>query len=184
MNKIYSIKRLQEELAGGREFEYLFFWKNKRVGSEIDKTCLSQWYYSPFEENGVTFITAEHYMMAKKAELFRDFKRMEKILLSKTPIEAKRLGREVKNFDEKLWKKRRFEIVVAGNSLKFQEPKLKDFLLKTGNKILVEASPVDKIWGVGLAENSKNISNPFCWRGLNLLGFALIRVRDEFTENS
>jgi ribA/ribD-fused uncharacterized protein len=178
MDKIYNIKKLQRAMAEGKEFEYLPFWKNKREHSRLDRSCLSQWYHSPFKENETIFLTAEHYMMAKKAELFKDYTILEKILTSKTPIEAKKLGRKVKGFDEKIWGAKRFEIVVAGNLLKFQNPALREFLLGTKDKILVEASPVDRIWGVGLVEDDKNISNPFFWRGLNLLGFALIKVRN------
>ena len=92
-----------------------------------------------------------------------------------TAGEAKALGREVRGFDEDTWVKNRFGIVVAGNLLKFQQNKgLGMFLLGTNERVLVEASPVDTIWGVGLAADNKSIENPNLWRGLNLLGFALI----------
>ena len=83
------------------------------------------------------------------------------------------------NFDEKIWNEKRFDIVVQGSIAKFsQNPALKDFLLNTGGRILVEASPVDKIWGIGMAQDDDHIDNPLKWQGLNLLGFSLMVVRD------
>lgn len=111
--------------------------------------------------DGVIYPTAEHYMMAQKAKLFSDMDIFQQIIQSKHPKQAKDLGRQVKNFDEKIWNEQRFDIVVQGNIAKFsQHPELKDYLLGTGNRILVEASPVDKIWGVGLARNDDKSITP------------------------
>ncbi|MFT6961044.1 MAG: ribA/ribD-fused uncharacterized protein [Flammeovirgaceae bacterium] len=116
--------------------------------------------------------------MAKKAELFEDSEILEKVIQSKTPAEAKKLGRKVKNFDDGVWNQNRLEIVVEGNRHKFiQNPEFEEFLLSTGNRVLVEASP-DAIWGIGMTQDHKAIYNPRAWRGLNLLGFALMEVRD------
>jgi len=124
--------------------------------------------------------TAEHWMMAKKAELFRDNEVLARIIKANSPAEAKKLGREVKNYNENLWLAARFEIVKEGNYHKFsQNPELKTFLLNTKNRVLVEASPVDAIWGIGMASDDKDVMNPKKWKGLNLLGFALMEVRDE-----
>ena len=180
--KIYDIETLQKYISNGKKVKYLYFWGDKKIGKSITKASLSQWYDSPFEHNGILYLTAEHFMMAQKAKLFGDKQTLKKILDSTTPALAKKFGREVKGFREEVWEKKRFEIVVAGNMLKFQEPKLKAFLLNTSGRVLVEASPVDKIWGVGLAEDDKNIHNPFNWRGLNLLGFALMRVREQILQ--
>ena len=118
-------------------------------------------------------------MMAEKAKLFKDLVTYEKIINASNPSEAKALGREVAGFDESLWLSNRFDIVVRGNRLKFgQNPELKEYLLNTSDRILVEASPVDKICGVGLATDNPDIENPNLWRGLNLLDFALMEVRD------
>ena len=88
------------------------------------------------------------------------------------------MGRDVKGFDDETWSRHRFEIVVRGNEAKFgQNEDLKAFLLSTGEDILVEASPVDRIWGIGLAEDDPCATNPAQWQGLNLLGFALMTVR-------
>lgn len=117
-------------------------------------------------------------MMAEKARLFNDKETLKKILVAHTPGEAKQLGRAVSGFNESTWIKNRFNIVVQANIAKFEQNKeLQDFLLNTGSRVLVEASPVDKIWGVGLAEHDEAISDPRVWKGLNLLGFALMEAR-------
>lgn len=122
-------------------------------------------------------------MMAEKARLFEDEETLSKILNCNSPAEAKKLGRQVRNFDDKMWKAHRYEIVKRGNIYKFsQNEDLKTFLLKTENRVLVEASPYDRIWGIGLSKNSDKANYPEQWRGLNLLGFVLMEVRDEILE--
>ena len=99
------------------------------------------------------------------------------------PGAAKAIGREVRNFDQQVWERHRFDIVVEGNLGKFgQHEALKEFLLGTSDRILVEASPVDRIWGIGLAADNADAENPNLWKGLNLLGFALMEVRNRLTE--
>jgi ribA/ribD-fused uncharacterized protein len=121
----------------------------------------------------------EQYMMAEKAKLFKDSKILEKIMESNTPKQIKALGRIVKNFDESVWKQNRYSIAIKGNLNKFSQNKnLKKFLLGTKNKVIVEASPYDKIWGIGMCTDDKSIENPLFWKGKNLLGFALMEVRD------
>ena len=163
------------------ENKFLFFWGHQpNKDGSISKTCFSQWWLSSFEVDKVIYKTAEHWMMAKKAELFKDHAILEKILQAKSPAEAKKFGREVKNYNETLWLAARFDIVKEGNYHKFsQNPELKSFLLNTKERVIVEASPVDAIWGIGMAGDHKDILNPEKWRGLNLLGFALMEVRDE-----
>ena len=93
--------------------------------------------------------------------------------------EAKALGRQVSNFDETTWNSKRFDIVVQGNIEKFTQNKdLEEFLLNTKESVLVEASPVDRIWGIGLAVDNEKVKNPKTWNGLNLLGFALMEARE------
>lgn len=105
---------------------------------------------------------------------------LNKILVATSPEEVKKLGREVRNYDEAIWAKNKYEIVKTGNFHKFSQHKeLKDFLINTGEKILAEASPVDLIWGIGLAEDHPDVKNSGKWKGLNLLGFALMEVRDK-----
>lgn len=176
----YSVKGLQEELERGVQLDFLFFWGHtQKKEGVIDKSCFSQWYPSGFITDGINYLTAEHWMMAKKALLFDDRKTLEKILASEKPAIAKQLGREVSGFDTEIWAKSSYEIVVEGNMHKFSQNEfLKKFLLQTGNKVIVEASPPDTIWGIGLSQDAKEAINPFQWRGTNLLGFALMEVRD------
>lgn len=168
-------------IAEDNKVEYLFFWghtatNNNKTG--VGKECLSQWYPAGFDNDGIHYPTAEHYMMAEKARLFNDKQALEKILVANDPNDAKELGRTVKGYQEALWKKHRVDIVVRGNQAKFsQNEKLKTFLKTTGDKVLVEASPHDKIWGIGLEQSHPDASNPAKWRGLNLLGFGLMKVR-------
>jgi ribA/ribD-fused uncharacterized protein len=163
------------------ENKFLFFWGHQpNKDGKITKTCFSQWWLSSFKVDKVTYKTAEHWMMAKKAELFQDQEILEKILEADSPSEAKKLGREVKNYDDKIWLENRFEIVKEGNLHKFSQNKtLKEFLINTKERVLVEASPVDSIWGIGMGGDHKDVMNPEKWKGLNLLGFALMEVRDE-----
>ena len=140
---------------------------------------LSQWHPAPFTVNGVTYPTAEHWMMAAKAHLFGDMAALELVMAADTPKAAKAAGRTVAGFDETLWAARRRDYVTAGNVHKFTaHPHLAEALTCTGTSVLVEASPHDLIWGAGLAANDPAIRNPKQWPGLNLLGFALMDVRD------
>lgn len=174
MKDFEKVKDLQTRFKDGEEFVFEFFWKGP----------FSQWDRCGFTVDGVHYKTAEHWMMAEKARLFGDEETRKKIIESGHPREPKALGREVKGFDEKVWEEHRFEIVLNGNRHKFtqNESHLKT-LLATGDKILVEASPVDQIWGIGLAEEDKPaVLSPFTWKGLNLLGFVLTELRDELKE--
>lgn len=180
MKAFYDLDWLIHEYRAKSKLKYLYFWGHTpRADGEISNACFSQWWQlSPFMADNVTYATAEHYMMAQKALLFNDKTIFEQIIQSKHPKQAKELGRKVANFDEKVWNEHRFEIVINGNLAKFsQDERLKAFLLSTGNRVLVEASPVDKIWGVGLAKDDEKIANPLNWNGLNLLGFALMETR-------
>ncbi|MFC5749474.1 NADAR family protein [Actinomadura rugatobispora] len=157
--------------------EFVLFW-----GGTQAKGCLSQWHPSPFEVDGVTYPTAEHYMMAEKARLFGDTARVREILATTDPGRAKALGRRVANFDEDTWVRERYGIVVRGNVAKFgAHERLRHYLLSTTGKVLVEASPLDVIWGIGFDEHKPEALRPSEWRGLNLLGFALMDVRDALT---
>ncbi|GAA5215006.1 NADAR family protein [Corallincola platygyrae] len=182
--KIRAVEELRDFINHGHKVKYILFWGHRKPKSGVSKSCFSQWYESSFEKNGVTYRTAEHFMMASKAELFGDEEARLKVVSASNPGEAKSLGREVRGFDEALWNKHRFNIVVEANLLKFsQNPELSQFLLGTGERVLVEASPVDRIWGIGLAADDNAAENPNLWRGLNLLGFALMEVRSRLAEN-
>jgi ribA/ribD-fused uncharacterized protein len=163
----------------GETPEYLFFWghRQKRDGI-VDASCLSQWFPAAFEVEGERFTTAEHWMMAGKARLFGDAEMRAKIMAASDPKTAKGLGRKVRGFDEVEWKAVRYDLVVDGNVHKFgAHPKMRAFLVGTGEKILVEASPYDRIWGIGLGRDAEGAKDPELWRGDNLLGFALMDVR-------
>lgn len=96
-----------------------------------------------------------------------------------SPAAAKKAGRLVRGFDEDMWIRERFALVVAGSTHKFgQDPELGGYLLGTGDRVLVEASPLDRIWGIGLAADDERVERPQEWRGLNLLGFALMEARE------
>lgn len=166
-------------VRSGARPKYLFFWGHTPLpNGEIGKPCFSQWWTAPFTVDGERYPTAEHFMMAEKARLFGDEAARVRILSAPNPGAAKRLGREVRGFEDSRWEAARFEFVVRGNLAKFeQNPPLREFLLDTKDRILVEASPVDRIWGIGLAADDPRAENPEQWRGLNLLGFALMEVR-------
>ncbi|RAY12342.1 DUF1768 domain-containing protein [Actinomadura craniellae] len=168
------------EARGGLP-ELLLFWGHRPpAGGGLGKGCLSQWYPAPFTADGVRYPTAEHYMMAGKARLFGDEAGVGRVLASPDPDAAKGAGRKVRGFDEETWARHRYEIVVAANRAKFgTNPRLRDFLLATAGKVLVEASPYDTVWGIGLSADQPEARRPSAWRGLNLLGFALMDVRDE-----
>lgn len=150
----------------------LCFWRE----TNLPIGYLSQWYQSDIVENNITFPTAEHYMMYQKAILFKDYRIAKEILKAKHPRDVKSLGRKIKNFDSKVWDENKFQIVKNGNYLKFsQNEKLKKYLLSTNNKVLIEASPYDNIWGIGIDEKDYFSGKDFF--GLNLLGKALMEVR-------
>jgi hypothetical protein len=141
---------------------------------------LSNWHASTFTVKGITFCNNEQFMMYCKAKLFNDEECAANILHAKDPSEHKALGRQVKGFINSDWEKRREHYVRIGCHAKFsQNPKMLKFLLDTGDTELVEASPYDRIWGVGLSANNPLIHDKANWRGLNLLGKVLMLVRAE-----
>jgi hypothetical protein len=176
---ITDTQTLIAALNVGLKPKYLFFWGHQpRADGQIGKECFSQWADFAFEIDGIHYATAEHYMMVEKARLFGDEAARQQILVAPHPDVAKKLGRGVQGFDAPMWEKHRLDIVIRGNQAKFsQNSQLKAFILSTGERILVEASPLDPIWGIGLAEDHLHATDPQNWRGLNLLGFALMIVR-------
>ncbi|MDN3294200.1 NADAR family protein [Streptomyces ficellus] len=174
-----SIDELIEQVSRGERVKFLHFWGHtpKRDGT-VGASCLSQWWPSPFTVGGVEYATAEHWMMASKARLFGDADAERQAVEAPNPALAKKAGRLVRSFDEAIWERERFGIVVAGSEHKFAaHPQLRAFLLSTGDRVLVEASPVDRVWGIGLAADDARAHDPSQWRGLNLLGFALMEAR-------
>ena len=174
MNQTYNVEKILQI----PNKEYVFFWSH-RPSAKITKTCFSQWFERDFNADNFTYKCAEQYMMAQKAKLFGDEEIFQRILEAKTPKTMKDLGRMVKDFDPNVWNQHKFNIVVAGNLAKFsQNEDLKEFLLSTGNKVLVEASPYDNVWGIQLKATDPRATDPAQWQGENLLGFALMQVRD------
>ncbi|MEL6614603.1 MAG: NADAR family protein [Bacteroidota bacterium] len=176
---------LLEAFDERQRLKWLFFWGHIEASDEVTKACLSQWYPSPFSVGEHHYASVEHWMMAEKARLFGDEEALGRVLASNHPGEAKAIGREVRGFDLDRWKAARYRIVVHGNVTKFSTyPGLSRFLLTTGDRVLVEASPVDRVWGIGLSADDTRAQDPSLWRGLNLLGFALMEVRERLRATS
>lgn len=150
--------------------KHVFFWGGP----------FSQWIEGDFTIDGKTFNTCEQWMMYNKAKLFNDNETAEAIMETPFPNEQKALGRKVKNFDDAKWMEVAYDIVVEGNRAKFnQNPDLLKELEATRGKLLVEASPYDKRWGIGMGAGDPGINNPANWKGDNLLGEAITQVRIE-----
>ena len=177
--RITDLESLLAAVRRGDRPDYLLFWGHRASASGgVGKECLSQWCPASFVVGAHTYPTAEHFMMAEKARLFGDEETRQRILEASEPRVVKELGRKVRGFDERAWADSRYGIVVEASFAKFaQNPALRSFLLGTKERVLVEASPVDTVWGIGLSAQDPNAKNPEHWRGLNLLGFALMDAR-------
>ena len=151
-----------------------FFWKiNEGNG------WMSNWSPHSFKENGVEFKTAEHYLMYRKALTMGDTKSAVDILEAKHPALVKSIGRHVKNWDESKWKLSRTSIMIQALRLKVeQNPVLKTKLMCTGDIVIAEASPTDKIWGIGCSKSDPRACDPKQWPGDNLLGKSWMHVRE------
>ncbi|MGC5328305.1 NADAR family protein [Brevibacillus sp. SYSU BS000544] len=157
--------------------QFTFFWRSK--------SPFSQWYKASFELNGITFSSAEQAMVYGKALLFKDIEIAAQILSANEPREQKRLGRHVKNFDRSIWESHCKQIVYEANKAKFsQNPELLTALLHTGETTLVEASPDDAIWGIGLAEEDPRAKHRSQWKGTNWLGEILTQLREELKRSA
>ena len=183
MTGSYDVETLRQDWAAGGCHKFLFFWKPEaEADGSLGPGCLGQWWPSRFTIGGVEYCCAEQWMMAEKARMFGDEEMLAAILGTKSPKEMKAYGRAVRNFQQEVWEARCYGLVLEGNIAKFsQNPELKEYLLSTKRRILVEASPFDRIWGIGMGKNNPNAENPMKWRGRNLLGFALTEARDRLT---
>lgn len=153
---------------------FIFFLKN----------YLSNFYRCSFIENGITFSNTEQYFMYQKALFFKDVATANKILSTNNPFDAKAYGREVKNYNDEQWASVRYKIMYNANWLKYTQNKnLADKLLATGNLVLVECNPVDRIWGIGLTVDAAKETTPENWNGKNLLGLVLMEVRTNLLGN-
>lgn len=150
---------------------HVYFWNS----------LYSQWYTTEnqFQENGVTYPNAEKYMMMKKAEVFGALDILEQMKKTDNPRMVKQLGRKIQNFSDKVWDKHKIDVVTQASYLKFtQNPELLKIMLEHKDLILVEASPQDKIWGIGLHFDDDRVLNESEWLGENLLGICLMKARD------
>lgn len=179
----YSRKALEE--GGARpEAAFLFFYGHGESAGA--NAVLSNWYLLPepfLDADGHAFPTSEHYMMHAKAELFGDKKMAKGILAADTAGKAKALGRKVRNFDQRIWAEKSLSLVADGCELKFAQWEFAlEVLLGTKDKILVEAAPRDRIWGIGMGEKNQDRLDPRKWKGKNLLGEALMVARDRLRD--
>lgn len=175
----YSIETIKEIVKQNPTTPIIYFWGHTLDQKKMTAACFSQWYDCYFEVDGIQYHTTEQYMMANKAQLFGDEEALQEIMASYHPHDYKKLGRKVRNFEPTLWDAHKYGIVVEGNKAKFsQNPDIKEFLLSSSNAILVEASPHDKIWGIGLDRETAMKGTVAQWQGENLLGCVLMEVRD------
>lgn len=150
--------------------KYVFFWNG----------IYSQWHKAPMTIDGVEYNCCEQYMMHQKALTFNDLEIAEKVLQTSNPKDQKALGRQVKGFNKDKWDSVCLGIVYKGNFAKFtQNTDLMEELLSTKDRLLVEASPLDKIWGIGMAEQDPGVDDPANWKGLNLLGWSITLVKQQ-----
>ena len=155
-----------------------FFYSHRKKGGEF-----SQFYPSKFQVNGYKYCCAEQYMMAQKAKLMGDRASFSKIMNEKNPMKIKSLGRRITPWNEKKWQKNRFKIVLEGNMHKFeQNPRLAKKLKGTGTRTIAEASPKDKVWGIGIS--FKDATAGKSWKGMNLLGKVLMKVRKKMNRKN
>jgi len=150
--------------------KYVFFWSG----------IYSNWHPSPFQIGGVQYNCAEQYLMAEKARLFGDITSESRILSAINPADQKRYGRQVTGFNKDKWESVALDVMYRALWAKFtQDEALKGQILSTGDRIIVEASPEDCIWGIGLHWAEKACDDPKNWRGTNWLGLTLTKVRDD-----
>ena len=173
----YALLRQAE--GDGTLPEVLAFYDHAPLADGPGPWVLSQWWAAPFTVAGVVYATAEHWMMAAKAGAFGDDEALARVLGSPSPEVAKQAGRAVRGFDSAAWREVAYDVVVEGSAHKFgAHEDLRAYLLGTGDAVLVEASPVDRVWGVGLPAGDPAHRRPSAWRGEDLLGLALMEVRD------
>jgi ribA/ribD-fused uncharacterized protein len=155
--------------------KYVFFWNSE----------LSNWFPTKFRYKNITFFNSEQAFMWEKAIFFGDTATAALILKTPSPNQCKKLGRQIKNFNTDVWLREGYEIMIAVNMAKFsQNSRLKAILLSTGDKILVESSPYDKIWGIGLHHDDDKVLDERNWKGMNLLGKSLMEVRNNLKNKS
>ena len=154
--------------------KYVFFWNG----------IYSQWHKAPMIIEGVEYNCCEQYMVHQKALVFNDLDTAEKILATSNPKDQKALGRQVMGFNKEKWDSVCLGIVYKGNFAKFtQNPDLAEELIATGDRLLVEASPYDRLWGIGMREEDPGVEDPSNWKGLNLLGWSITLVKQQLKKS-
>lgn len=184
MGPITNRDDLIAAIGRGERVKWLFFWGHTApADGSIGAHVLSQWWPAAFTVDDIAYRTAEHFMMAEKARLFGDAEAERAAIAAAHPAEAKNAGRLVRRFDDEVWVAHRIEIVTRANVAKFgQHPELRAYLVGTGERVLVEASPRDRIWGIGMGARNEHAEDPAAWRGQNLLGFALMAARQHLRD--
>lgn len=184
--KIYTLDALCKAYQSGENLDFLFFYGHRlsQVGL-IDASCLSPWYWSRFVVDDVAYTCTQHFLMAEKTRLLHDSDALTLILKAGHPDEVKQLEYRGQIFEPNLWDGYYFEIIRRANMAKFtQNSQLGDYLTSTQGKYLVEADPDDADLGIGMPKDHPDIMHPDKWRGKNLLGFTLSKVRDCIIEQS
>lgn len=176
----YDLTWLKRQYDNGRKPEFLFFADTPLEAVEFPGSeVLTQWFPSAFVVDGDEYRHPAHWMMVQKARLFGDNDGAAELLSMDKDEDIVARGKQILGFEQEQWDERRYDIVLQGNFHKFsQHRSLKAYISGTHPRVLTEANPNDRIWGIGLRENAPGAMNPHQWRGLNLLGFALMEVRD------
>lgn len=166
---IYNVDQIKKRYDNGEKLTYSFFYGG----------YYSQWHPSKLRINDISYCNNEQFMMAKKADYFGDVKSYNKIMSETDPSIIKAIGRKVCGFTDEKWDLIKYTVVFIANFAKFtQNEKMKNYLLNDNNDVIVEASPTDHVWGIKMGYDEKDKENPHCWKGQNLLGFAIMHVRD------
>lgn len=184
----HKVKSNDNSTAGTSPEKFTFFWQARSPFSQFHPAKFTS---KPLvittsdDEKGYTFLHCEQWMMFNKAKLFKDEKSAAMIMAATEPVQCKALGRKVQNFNENVWKKENERIVLIGNHCKFtQNSSLLEKLLETDGTTLVEASPMDRLYGIGLSAKNPKALNRSTWRGKNLLGELLTRLREDLKDGS
>jgi ribA/ribD-fused uncharacterized protein len=177
---IDTLEGLRDAARAGQGFRYVFFWSHRpEADGRLTAACLSQWWPCAFTLDGVA------YASSKPRTARPSFFTIAGSCVARIAAMVKKLGRAVRGFDEARWRSTCFDLVTRGNVAKFsQDPALGEFLLGTGDAVLAEASPTDRVWGIGLAAVDERAADPLRWEGENLLGFALMRARQALRSGS
>lgn len=177
MDPVAARELLCRAEAAGASLAFFPFYGHRRSGDRVGPEVLSNWWHSPFVYASEHFETAEAALMWEKARLFGDLRTAARLPRTADPATAKRLGRQVRGYDDVRWSAVRFELMVGILEAKFSaDVTLAAYLTSFPERVFVEASPSDRVWGVGLRLGDRRVSSPRSWLGENLLGFALTEV--------